>query len=85
MFKLRRRFFASTERVLTPEGFYPLKIGMRVRHPKFGDGKGQGGRGNGRRAEGNGPFPDRRDQTPESLPGPSRDPGMSQVQRSEIQ
>jgi DNA helicase-2/ATP-dependent DNA helicase PcrA len=29
----------STERVLSPEGFYPLKIGMRVRHPKFGDGR----------------------------------------------
>jgi len=25
--------------VLTPEGFYPLKIGMRVRHLKFGVGK----------------------------------------------
>jgi DNA helicase-2/ATP-dependent DNA helicase PcrA len=32
-------FPASTERVLSPEGFYPLKIGMRVRHPKFGDGR----------------------------------------------
>jgi DNA helicase-2/ATP-dependent DNA helicase PcrA len=32
-------FPPSTERVLTPEGFYPLKIGMRVRHPKFGDGR----------------------------------------------
>jgi len=30
---------SSTERVLSPEGFYPLKIGMRVRHPKFGDGR----------------------------------------------
>jgi DNA helicase II / ATP-dependent DNA helicase PcrA len=29
----------SEERVLSPEGFYPLKIGMRVRHPKFGDGR----------------------------------------------
>jgi DNA helicase-2/ATP-dependent DNA helicase PcrA len=27
------------ERVLSPEGFYPLKIGMRVRHPKFGEGR----------------------------------------------
>jgi DNA helicase-2/ATP-dependent DNA helicase PcrA len=26
-------------RVLAPEGFFPLKIGMRVRHPKFGVGK----------------------------------------------
>jgi DNA helicase-2/ATP-dependent DNA helicase PcrA len=25
--------------VLSPEGFFPLKIGMRVRHPKFGDGR----------------------------------------------
>ena len=25
--------------VLTPEGFYPLRIGMRVRHPKFGEGR----------------------------------------------
>ena len=25
--------------VLTPEGFYPLKIGMRVRHFKFGVGE----------------------------------------------
>jgi DNA helicase-2/ATP-dependent DNA helicase PcrA len=25
--------------VLSPEGFYPLKIGMRVRHPKFGEGR----------------------------------------------
>jgi DNA helicase-2/ATP-dependent DNA helicase PcrA len=24
---------------LSPEGFFPLKIGMRVRHPKFGDGR----------------------------------------------
>ena len=30
---------ASEERVLSPEGFYPLKIGMRVRHPKFGEGR----------------------------------------------
>ena len=29
----------SEERVLSPEGFYPLKIGMRVRHPKFGEGR----------------------------------------------
>jgi DNA helicase-2/ATP-dependent DNA helicase PcrA len=25
--------------VLSPEGFFPLRIGMRVRHPKFGEGK----------------------------------------------
>jgi DNA helicase-2/ATP-dependent DNA helicase PcrA len=25
--------------ILSPEGFFPLKIGMRVRHPKFGVGK----------------------------------------------
>jgi len=24
---------------LSPEGFFPLKIGMRVRHPKFGEGR----------------------------------------------
>jgi DNA helicase-2/ATP-dependent DNA helicase PcrA len=24
--------------VLSPEGFFPLRIGMRVRHPKFGEG-----------------------------------------------
>jgi DNA helicase-2/ATP-dependent DNA helicase PcrA len=27
------------ERVLSPEGFFLLKIGMKVRHPKFGDGR----------------------------------------------
>jgi DNA helicase-2/ATP-dependent DNA helicase PcrA len=27
------------EIVLSPEGFFPLKMGMRVRHPKFGDGR----------------------------------------------
>jgi DNA helicase-2/ATP-dependent DNA helicase PcrA len=32
---------ASEERVLTPEGFYPLKMGMKVRHPKFGVGRVQ--------------------------------------------
>ena len=31
----------SEERVLTPEGFFPLKIGMKVRHPKFGMGRVQ--------------------------------------------
>ena len=25
--------------ILTPEGFFPLKIGMRVKHPKFGVGR----------------------------------------------
>jgi DNA helicase-2/ATP-dependent DNA helicase PcrA len=25
--------------VLSPEGFFPLKIGMRVKHPKFGVGR----------------------------------------------
>ncbi len=25
--------------VICPEGFYPLRIGMRVRHPKFGQGR----------------------------------------------
>ena len=25
--------------VLSPEGFFPLKIGMKVRHPKFGEGR----------------------------------------------
>ena len=29
---------AEREVVLSPEGLFPLKIGMRVRHPKFGDG-----------------------------------------------
>jgi DNA helicase-2/ATP-dependent DNA helicase PcrA len=24
---------------LSPEGFFPLKIGMRVRHSKFGEGR----------------------------------------------
>ena len=27
------------EVILTPEGFFPLKIGMRVRHSKFGEGR----------------------------------------------
>jgi DNA helicase-2/ATP-dependent DNA helicase PcrA len=27
------------ERVLSPEGFYPLRVGMKVRHPKFGEGR----------------------------------------------
>jgi DNA helicase-2/ATP-dependent DNA helicase PcrA len=25
--------------VLSPNGFFPLKTGMRVRHPKFGEGR----------------------------------------------
>jgi DNA helicase-2/ATP-dependent DNA helicase PcrA len=25
--------------VLSPDGFFPLRTGMRVRHPKFGDGR----------------------------------------------
>jgi DNA helicase-2/ATP-dependent DNA helicase PcrA len=25
--------------VLSPEGFFPLRMGMRVRHPKFGEGR----------------------------------------------
>jgi DNA helicase-2/ATP-dependent DNA helicase PcrA len=29
----------SEETALSPEGFFPLKIGMRVKHPKFGEGK----------------------------------------------
>jgi len=29
----------SDERTLSPEGFYPLKVGMKVRHPKFGVGR----------------------------------------------
>ena len=29
----------SEERVLSPEGFYPLKIGMKVKHSKFGVGR----------------------------------------------
>ena len=32
-------YSGGDEVVLTPEGFYPLKIGMRVRHLKFGVGK----------------------------------------------
>jgi DNA helicase-2/ATP-dependent DNA helicase PcrA len=34
-----RTMQASEERVLSPEGFMPLRIGMRVRHPKFGVGR----------------------------------------------
>ena len=32
-------FSAGDGVVLSPEGFFPLKIGMRVRHPKFGVGR----------------------------------------------
>jgi DNA helicase-2/ATP-dependent DNA helicase PcrA len=32
-------FPERSEVVLTPEGFFPLKIGMRVRHSKFGEGR----------------------------------------------
>jgi DNA helicase-2/ATP-dependent DNA helicase PcrA len=33
-------FFSNKDEViLSPEGFFPLKIGMRVRHPKFGEGR----------------------------------------------
>jgi DNA helicase-2/ATP-dependent DNA helicase PcrA len=36
----QENFYSGGEEVvLTPEGFYPLKIGMRVRHLKFGVGK----------------------------------------------
>jgi len=30
---------SGEEVVLSPEGFFPLKMGMRVRHPKFGEGR----------------------------------------------
>jgi DNA helicase II / ATP-dependent DNA helicase PcrA len=30
---------SGNEIVLSPEGFFPLKMGMRVRHPKFGQGR----------------------------------------------
>ena len=30
---------AGEERVLTPEGLFPLRMGMQVRHPKFGKGR----------------------------------------------
>ncbi len=32
-------FHEGSGLVLSPEGFFPLKIGMRVRHPKFGEGR----------------------------------------------
>jgi DNA helicase-2/ATP-dependent DNA helicase PcrA len=34
-----RRLSKDEEVALSPEGFFPLKIEMRVRHPKFGEGK----------------------------------------------
>jgi DNA helicase-2/ATP-dependent DNA helicase PcrA len=30
---------SRNEIVLSPEGFFPLRMGMRVRHPKFGEGR----------------------------------------------
>lgn len=32
-------FPVGSEYVLSPEEFFPLKIGMRVKHPKFGEGR----------------------------------------------
>jgi DNA helicase-2/ATP-dependent DNA helicase PcrA len=32
-------FSEGSGMALSPEGFFQLKIGMRVRHPKFGEGK----------------------------------------------
>jgi len=31
--------YPEEERILVPEGFFSLRVGMRVRHPKFGEGK----------------------------------------------
>ncbi len=36
---LERPSLGREEYVLSPEGFFQLKIGMRVRHPKFGEGR----------------------------------------------
>ncbi|MEW6377021.1 MAG: UvrD-helicase domain-containing protein [Thermodesulfobacteriota bacterium] len=37
---IQESFSVAGERiVLSPEGFFPLRIGMRVRHPKFGEGR----------------------------------------------
>ncbi len=37
---LQERLYPAGEGVvLSPDGFYPLKIGMKVRHPKFGEGR----------------------------------------------
>ena len=38
-FTQESRPLANGEVVLSPEEFFPLKIGMRVRHPKFGEGR----------------------------------------------
>ncbi len=36
----QENFFPEVrETVLSPEEFFPLRVGMRVRHPKFGDGR----------------------------------------------
>jgi DNA helicase-2/ATP-dependent DNA helicase PcrA len=32
-------FSSGPAMVLTPEEFFPLKVGMKVRHPKFGEGR----------------------------------------------
>jgi DNA helicase-2/ATP-dependent DNA helicase PcrA len=32
-------FSEKQDIVISPDGFYPLRTGMRVRHPKFGDGR----------------------------------------------
>jgi DNA helicase-2/ATP-dependent DNA helicase PcrA len=34
-----RRFSEKQDVVISPDGFYPLRTGMRVRHPQFGDGR----------------------------------------------
>ncbi len=31
--------YPERARIITPEGFFPLSVGMVVRHPKFGEGK----------------------------------------------
>jgi DNA helicase-2/ATP-dependent DNA helicase PcrA len=37
---MQENIFSSGEAmVLTPEEFFPLKVGMKVRHPKFGEGR----------------------------------------------
>ncbi|MBM4341135.1 MAG: DNA helicase PcrA [Deltaproteobacteria bacterium] len=33
------RFSEKQDIVISPDGFYPLRTGMRVRHPQFGDGR----------------------------------------------
>jgi DNA helicase-2/ATP-dependent DNA helicase PcrA len=38
-FTQERHLSTDGEVVLSPEGFFPLKTGMRVRHPKFGEGR----------------------------------------------